>query len=299
MFEYGNARIAARRPGLLGPAALRELTSAGSPEELTERLARVGGWETCAAASTETWPGDGPRDAAAVALSTIELHRATCLSALPHWYEPPARGLVEALVLPLDLERVVALLRLRLAGVDAETASARIAPGAMLDRRRLGELARAGMPVGALRLLGRDGLLPRAAVTRLAARADAREPWSVLEGALVAAWSVARQARAAGRGPDAAWVRDLLAEERAATRAVAIELAEHGVDGAAVLERRLTLDRLDRLAARARHDPLGIGVVAGYVAGVEAQAIRLRAILGHVSGRWSRSRAAAYLPAGG
>ena len=299
MLDYGNARVAARRADLLGPAALRELANVRSPEELADRLARVRGWESCVASSAQAGQREGPTDAAGVVLAAIELHRSTSLSVLTRWYEPPARDLVEALVLPLDLERVVALLRLRVAGVDADTATTRVAPGALLDRRRLVELARAGIPADALGLLGRGGLLTRATATRLAALADGRAPWGVVEEALVAAWSAAREARTVGRGAEGAWVRDLLTEERTAARTVATELAEHGPEGAATLERRLTLARLDLLAGRARHDPLGIGVVAGYVAAVEAQAIRLRAVLSHVSGRWSRARAMAYLSGGG
>ena len=55
---------------------------------------------------------------------------------------------------------------------------------------------------------------------------------------------------------------------------------------ATIAERALTLERLDDEARFGRRDPLGVGTVIGYVAAVEAQAIRLRAILARVRAGW-------------
>jgi hypothetical protein len=64
-----------------------------------------------------------------------------------------------------------------------------------------------------------------------------------------------------------------------------------------LLERATTLARLDRLAAAGPRDPLGIGAVAGYVAAVEGQAIRLRAILARVAAGWSGQLVGTYMTA--
>ena len=64
---------------------------------------------------------------------------------------------------------------------------------------------------------------------------------------------------------------------------------------AALAERALTLERLDGQARSGRRDPLGIGTVVGYVAAVEAQAIRLRAILARVRAGWPAAFTAPYL----
>jgi hypothetical protein len=49
----------------------------------------------------------------------------------------------------------------------------------------------------------------------------------------------------------------------------------------------VTSARLEALVRTARRDPLGIGVVAGYVAAVELQAMRVRAALARVVVGWS------------
>jgi vacuolar-type H+-ATPase subunit C/Vma6 len=65
-----------------------------------------------------------------------------------------------------------------------------------------------------------------------------------------------------------------------------------------MLDRGAALARLDGLARIARRDPLGIGPVAGYVAALEAGAIRLRAILAGLVGGWSRESVGSYLATG-
>ncbi len=303
MYEYGNARIAALRARLLTPALLRQLAALESPAALLEHLGRLEDWQQLVAVplprAGRRGAGAGGPDPARAVLAAIERHRSSRLGDLPRWYEPPARALVEALVLPLDCERAVALLRLRTAGVDPEVAADEVPDGAVLDRAQLAGVARAPTLAASVRLLGRVGLIERHAGEQLGARCDRGEAWAAVEAGLVEACLEARHARAAGGSGDAARVREILAAERAAEHAVFVELSAQGIEAAASLERQSTLARLDTLARRARRDPLGVGVVAGYVAAVEAQAIRLRAVLGRVSGRWSRERAAGYMPAAG
>ena len=110
-----------------------------------------------------------------------------------------------------------------------------------------------------------------------------------------AAISKSRRARVGGRGQEAAAVRRLLEHEEADHEAVVVELSEAGPTLATILDRTTRLARLDALAALGRRDPLGIGVVAGYIAEVEAQAIRLRAMVARVRARWSAEDAAPYL----
>ena len=107
------------------------------------------------------------------------------------------------------------------------------------------------------------------------------------EDLLVGAADRARDARAAGRGTDAAQVRRLLADERIARAAAVAELLSTGAAAASLVERTATAARLEALARAARRDPLGIGAVAGYVAAVELQAMRIRAALARVVVGWS------------
>jgi hypothetical protein len=87
----------------------------------------------------------------------------------------------------------------------------------------------------------------------------------------------------------------LLELERDAREATMVELTEAGPTLATVLDRTTRLAALDTLSALGRRDPLGIGAVAGYVAAVEAQAIRVRAMIARVRARWSAEDAAPYL----
>ncbi len=99
------------------------------------------------------------------------------------------------------------------------------------------------------------------------------------------------------RGGEAAALRRLLAHEREAQEAIVLELTEAGPTLATVLDRTTRLAVLDALVTLGRRDPLGIGAVAGYVAAIEAQAIRLRAMIARVRARWSAEDAAPYLAA--
>ena len=303
MYEYGNARVAALRGRLLDPGVLHQLAESESPAALLEHMARLDDWQPFAAAlpaKTESpAAGAADTDPARAVLGAIERHRFARLGTLPRWYPPPARTLVEALVLPLDCERAVALLRLRIADVDPAVALDRAGAGAILDARRLAEIVRAPTLATSVRLLGEAGVIEVRTARRLAALRERGEAWATVEAGLADACFEARLARATGAGAAAAKVREVLAAEHAAAHAVMVELSEQGIESAAALERRSMLARLDQLARRARRDPLGIGVVVGYVAAVEAQAIRLRAILGRVAGRWSRAQTAGYMPEAG
>ena len=303
MYEYGNARVAALRARLLSPSQLHQLAEAESPTALLEQLAHLEEWRSFVAqgfpgASSESADA-GATDPVAAAQTAVERHRSARLGALPRWYEPPARALVEALVLKLDAERTIDLLRLLVAGTDPEVALGRVGAGALLARRQLEEIARAPTLAASVRLLGHVGLIERRAAERLASLCDRGEAWAAVEAGLVDACWQARVERAIGEDPSSISVREVLAAERAVEHSVFVELSEQGIEAAASLERRFTLGRLDTLGRRARRDPLGVGVVAGYVAALEAQAIGLRAILSRVMGRWSRERTAGYMRTAG
>ena len=290
MFDYGNARVAALRGRLLDGDALRRLEEAESPAALLVQLERLDDWRPILRGLGSLTID--PRWAIELA---VEGHRSARLGGLLTLYGPPARALVEALVLPLDLERVLEVLRRRRAGESPETVAATVSPGALLDGRRVGAVARASTVPHALRLLGRFGLITRAAAGSLGAAFERDPGWASLEARLVAATSDAQEARVAGPGADADRARAIVAAQREQRVTVAAALEQEGAAAAAELDRIRTLARHDRLAARAHRDPLGIGSVAGYVASVEAQAIRLRAVLARVAGGWSRERTGAWL----
>lgn len=289
MYDYGNARVAALRGRLLDGAALRHLGEAESPAALLVQLQRLDDWRPIV---RQFGSLVDPR--AAIELA-VELHRSSRLGLLPRLYGPPARALVEALVLPLDLERAIEVLRRRRAGEPPETVAAGVSPGALLDGLLLAAIARAPTAAQALRLLGRLGMISRADARSMAATLERDSEWASLEAKLFAASRAAREVRAAGPGVDAESVRSMIAAERAEADAVSAELGRTGAAAAAELERTRSLARHDRIAARAHRDPLGIGAVAGYVAAVDAQAIRLRAILARVASGWSRERAGSWL----
>src|SRR3989304_810132 len=124
MYESGNASIAARRGRLLDGPSLRRLVEAGSAAELLVLLERAEDWRPLVG---EVAPlAADPQSPFEV---SVERPRSARLGALPRWYAPPARGLVEALVLPLDAQRVVALLRRRRAGETPEAGGAPIVGG--------------------------------------------------------------------------------------------------------------------------------------------------------------------------
>jgi len=290
VYDYGNARVAARRARLLDAIAYRRLSEASSPATM---LALLGGFEDWrpVLADVAALSGDpGPAVDAA-----IERHRSRRLSALPRWYPGRVRRLVEALIAPLDVERLVAVLRRRRAGEEPETIGAAVAPGALLGSAGVGRLARAPSMEAMLVVAAGVGLLGPSdarSIGRLAARGA---PNAAIEAAVLRATDAARLRLAGGRGGDARFVREVVEREIATRAAGAAALDESGVAAGTLVERAETLARLDALAALGRRDPLGIGAVAGYVAAVEVQAIRLRAIMAGVGSGWSRARVAEYL----
>ncbi len=294
MYEYGNARIAAMRGRLLTPADLRALAEAGSPAGALALLERTPDWRPILrdVAPLAVEPG-------AVIEDAIERHRSARLAALAPMYPQPERSLVEALVLPLDAERVVSLIRRRRAGESAEAISATIVGGALLGPADLGTLARAHDLRALVALAAGLGLILREDGRRLGkdtARLDVAPEG--FEAAFTLAVDRARLARSAGPGGDATLVRAVVTREIEERAAAIGEVAAAGTAAAAASERASALARLDGLARVARRDPLGIGVVAGYVAAVEAQAIRLRAALARVLAGWSPELVGAYLAFG-
>jgi len=289
-FDYGNARIASMRGRLLDRSAIARLGESATPSVMVAQLERSEDWGLILRQVAPLGT-----DATAALEAAIEFHRSARWGALPHFYENGDRRLVESLVMPLDTERALAVLRRRRAGEPADQIATTAIPGALLDAHSLALMARASGPAAALRPLVDADVLDRHDAEHIAA-AEIRGTRSAdLEEMLGAAIERSRRARTTGRGPDAAAVRRLLDHERGDREAVVIELSEAGPSLATLLERSTRLARLDALAARGRRDPLGIGTVAGYLAAVEVQAIRLRAMVAKVRARWSAEDVAPYL----
>ena len=215
-YDYGNARIAARRGRLLTSETLDRLAESGSAAAAAAQLERIPAWERALDTARQS-----AGDAAGSLALAIEHHRAAELGALPRWYHGTARRLVEALVLGLDLERVAAVLRRRRAGQSPEEVNATIVSGAFLDGMALAELARQPSLAAAVGVLRGHGLLdwPEAhELIRLVAgqEQDSLSPVGPFEparfeAALSAAWTRARERRAVGSGDDARMVRRVIA----------------------------------------------------------------------------------------
>lgn len=290
MYDYGNARIAAARSRLVDRDGLRHLQEARTTAAMLAVLERYADWRPVLAEVSSF--GAPPAQAIDVA---IERHRSHRLAALPGWYPPPERGLVEALVLFLDGERLLAVIRRRRAGEPPDRVGAAVAPGALLDAASIGFLARApSLPV----LLERAvvaGLLAGRDARAVARVADAGGRPDVIESALMSALDAARRARASGTGEDARRARAIIDDELSIRALASTEASEAGMAAAALGERDATLARLDRLVRVGHRDPLGIGTVAAYVAAVEAGSIRLRAILTGIVAGWPADLVGEYL----
>lgn len=290
MYGYGNARIAALRSRLLDAAAFRYLSESDSPSAYLAFLERSEDWRPILLGTASLLS-----DPQAAIEATIERFRSVRLGALPHWYEPPVRHLVEALVMPLDLERVVAVIRRRDAGAAGESTGSPVAGGALLDVAALGALGRAPDSTAFFVALGRMDLVPTLTARDVAAAIERDPSRRGVEEYVLALFERGRTARVSGRGVDARTVRAILSEESEEREMIAAEVRDGGSDAAWLLERPTHLARLDRLVRRGRRDPLGIGAVAGYVAAVEAQAIRMRACLARVAAGWSAEAVGPFL----
>jgi len=289
-YDYGNARIAAMRGRLLDRAAISRLGDSATPSVMVAQLERAADW---APIMRRVAPlGTDP----AVALeAAVEFHRSARLGVLPSYYDGQERRFVEALVLPLDLERTVALLRRRRAGEAGDAIASTAVPGALLDASAISAIARAPGTAAALRPLLEQEIIARDDLVAIVTAETRGAPSAEVESLLHDAIDHARWTRVDVRGGEAAALRRLLAHEREAREAMVIELTEAGPTLATVLDRTTRLAVLDALAALGPRDPLGIGAVAGYVAAVEAQAIRLRAMIARVRARWSTEDAAPFL----
>jgi vacuolar-type H+-ATPase subunit C/Vma6 len=282
MYDYGNARVAAARSRLLGPDDLLRLRDAGTPAALLALLERFDDWRTVLgeAASVAASPTEAIETA-------IERYRSLRLGALLRWYAPPALELVEALVLPLDVERLVAVVRRRRSGEPSDRIGASVPPGALLDGRAIASLARAPSIRDVIERAAAASLFGTGDVRALTRLATGEATPERVEWAIVEAADRARLALAAGRDPNAGAVREVIEGEMATRANAARTTREDGAGIAAPGERDATLARLDRMARLGRRDPLGVAAVAGYVAAVEAQSIRLRAALAGAAAGWS------------
>lgn len=290
MYDYGNARIAAARSRLFDHGALRRLQEAGTPAAMLAALERFDDWRPIVAEVSAF--GAPPAQAIDAA---IERHRSRRLAPLVGWYPEPVRSLVRALVVYLDGERLIAVVRRRRAGEPPDRIGAAVAPGALLDAEAIGSLARAASPADLLERAAGAGLLTRTDARAVARLADTGARPEAIEAALVAALDAARRGRANGPSDDARRVRGIIDDELTVRSAASAEATQAGVAAAASSERESTLARLDRLARLGRRDNLGIGAVAAYVAAVEAGSIRVRAVLTGLVAGWPADLVAEYL----
>lgn len=290
MYDYGNARVAALRSRLLDTAAVRRLADADSAGAFLAVLERLEDWHGITRETEPLFPG--PQAAIEAA---IERHRSERLGALPTWYEGRTHRLVEALVTSLDRERVLAIIRRRSGGATAAEVGASVFGGALLDADAMAGLARSATLSALIDGLVAPGLLTVDQAREITAGIEDRRGLRWLEDRLTAAFDEARDDRATGRGADASLVREVLAAERAERDSVALALADGGPAAAWLAERASRLARLDDQAHLGPRDPLGIGAVAGYVAALEAQAIRLRASLTRIVAAWSPEVVAPYV----
>ena len=289
-YDYGNARIAAMRGRLLGRAAISRLGDSATPAVMVAQLERSADWAPILRRVAPLGT-----DASAALETAIEFHRSARLGALLPFYDGQDRRFVETLVLPLDAERAVAVLRRRRAREPAEEIATSSVPGALLDATAVASMARAPGPAAALRPLVDRGVIARADALPIIAAETRAARSAVVESMLLAAIDRARWERVSVRGGEAAALRRLLEYEQEAREATIVELGQAGPTLATILERTTRLARLDALGALGRRDPLVIGAVAGYVAAVEAQAIRLRAMVARVQAHWTAEDAAPYL----
>ena len=289
MYDYGNARVAALRSRLLDPAAVRKLSDAESAGAFLAVLERLEDWHAITRETEALFP-----EPQAAIEAAIERHRSARLGALPSWHEGRARRLVEALVMSLDRERVLAIIRRRSGGATAAEVGGSVFGGALLDAAALAVLARSATLSALIDGLVAPGLLSADQAHEITAGIEERRGLRWLEDRLTVELDEIREERASGRGADARLVRVLLAAERAEREAVARELADGGPAAAWLVERSSRLARLDGQARLGPRDPLGIGAVAGYVADLEAQAIRLRASLTRIVAAWSPEVVAPY-----
>jgi hypothetical protein len=265
---------------LLGGTDLRALAEAPDAFAFIATLERSPDWRPV---FHEVAPLGAEPGAAAEA--AIERHRGERLGLLPRLYDDTDRRLVEALVLGLDQERVLAVLRRRRGGESAESIGATIVRGALLDAEALGRLARAPFPA-LIDVIASTGLIGREDRAKLVDAASDRSRPEVFEAAFTAACDRARDRRADGRGTDQELVRQTLAHERTDRARIVDELRDNGPLAASLAERAAALERFDDLARRGRRHPLGVGTVIGYIAALEAQAVRLRAVLARVRAEW-------------
>jgi hypothetical protein len=291
-YDYGNARVAGMRGRLLDRADLQQLALASDPAAFGAALGHFDDWRPVFREMALLGA-----EADASLEPAIERHRGEQIGLLPRLFDGPARRLVEALVMVLDQERVLAAFRRRRGAVTTDPTGA-TPRGALLDAAALWRLARAPGPAAAIEVVAASDLIARADRASLVEALE-QGRGEAFEALFIAACDRSRDDRTRGGGSQSELVRSALARERADRAAAARELRENGPLAAAVAERALALARFDRFARVARRDPLGIGMVMGYVAAIELQAIRLRAVLARVRGNWPAEALDPYLGASG
>ncbi len=119
-YDYGNARLRARRPDLLSAAVIEEM--------LELDLDGIAG-----ALSTTAYRGSLERvtvrsQGAARIHDAVRLHLAAALDATRRMYEDEARGLVDLALADVDLHNALVLLRAHVHGGDREAAVVHLVP---------------------------------------------------------------------------------------------------------------------------------------------------------------------------
>lgn len=277
-WDYGNARVSALRGRLLDPVALRRIASASSASAILDVLHGQEDWRSIVREALTT-----ERDKTTAARVAVERHLGLRLGRLPTFFPSPERELVEALVLPLDRERILDLVARRRAAEGVEAVEASIVPGALVGSAELAVLARAETLATFARGLVPLGLLLAVDALRVA-ELPLDPPAETVDAILLEGMESARAARVRGHDREAMRVTAIVEAERADLEAVRRAREAH-LPQADLIRRATVLARLDRLAREDRADPTGVGTAAGHVAGLEAEALRLRTRLGELAER--------------
>jgi V/A-type H+/Na+-transporting ATPase subunit C len=228
-FDYGNARLRARKAGLLGRSDYDELLG----KDLDGQLAAL----------AETPYGPDLKHAAGRATGLRALHEAVrghiarSLEEVRGFYQGRARALLDLILSRWDLDNLLSLLRGAATGATAEETTARIVPIGRLDEAAATEAAAQPDLERVVELLV-SWRLPSADMARALARAWPAylrtEDLAALEHSLTAEYFGRASALAGGFGDEAGPLRRDLARAADVRNALAVlrlrDAAERGED---------------------------------------------------------------------
>lgn len=221
-FDYGNARLRARKDSLLDRPAYTELSSLDAEGMLAHLAAAAYRPEVEHATARET--------GAAALRNAIRSHLARQLEQLRSFYSGRARVLVDVLLSRWDLHNLLTLLRGRATDAPWEQTIAAVVPVGAFDAAAAEEIARQPDLDRAVDLLA-TWRLPNPAAARALLRAHRRylrtEELPELEHALVADHFARATEALLGAGPDARPVRAEMEREIDRRNALMVVRLQH------------------------------------------------------------------------